>query len=298
MNIGRYAPSAQFTVIALSLLLSGGLVYAAEAVTHPQATPASVVAQDSPAQPSDADNWEAALYAIQAANASSSLVAPSASSVNQLLQAAQSPNLTETVGKTLFINLSNAKSQGMGDDIPTQEQILAASQAQIKSQAVATLYTMQDLTIVPTTPASEHTFGNAVMEVFTAHPAASQGDTFVAIGAAVDNSDASQLDKLSHIKAAYAAVTADLLALPVPQTLAPLYLLVINDMVHVTGSYDDMAVMLNDPLRGIAGFQTYQSSLTEAGRLFTNIAQDLAKDGILFTKGEPGSAWSAYLSPQ
>ncbi len=142
-----------------------------------------------------------------------------------------------------------------------------------------------------------HAYGNAVIRVFNAHPTASQGQTFIILGTAVDNNDSAELQKLTPIKAAYAAVTADLRALPVPQTLAPFHLLLLNDFVRVTASYDDMQTMITDPLRGVAGFQAYQSSLAEGSRVFTNIAQALSKDGILFSKDEPGAAWSAFVSP-
>lgn len=298
MSFSRYLPSAQFSVITLSLLLSGGLVYGAERIAHPRTTPAVVSAVGAPSQPSDASNWEAALYAIQAANASTSLNASDPVAVRQMLAEAQSNNLTETVGKTLLINLGNANSQGLGSDVPTQEQIIAAAQAQIKNQTTATLYTLGKLNVVADSSASLHTYGNAVLQVFTEHPAASQASTFEAIGTAVDTSSNAQLQKLTAIKAGYAALTNDLAALPVPKTLAPFHLVIVNDFVRITASYDNMQAMLADPLRGIAGFQTYQTSLAEAGKMFTSIAQNLTKNGILFTKGEPGSAWSAILSPQ
>src|ERR1700719_4414261 len=124
MNLGRYAPSTQFTGIALSILLSAGMVYASERITHPPPRTATLASDQTPTQPSDSTDWQAALYASQASNASSSLTAPSASTVDQFLAAAKSSNLTDTVGRTLLINLSNAKSQGLGDDIPTQNQII------------------------------------------------------------------------------------------------------------------------------------------------------------------------------
>ncbi len=298
MDIRRYAPSAQFTVITFSVLFSAGLVYAADLVVHPKEAPASLSATVAPAQPSDSAGWEAALYQIQANNASTSLSAPDPGAVQQMLAAAQSNNVTDTVAKTLLINLSSAKSQGLGSDIPTQDQILAAAQAQIKSQVSLQLYTLAKLNKVPDTKDSLHSYGNALIQVFSAHPSASQVDTFTAIGAAVDSQNKAQLQKLVSIKAGYAALTADLAAMPVPQTLAPFHLGIVNDFVRITASYDDMQAMISDPIRGIQGFQTYQSSLTDSGKMFTSVAQNLSKDGILFNKDEPGSAWSAVLSPQ
>lgn len=298
MPFSRYLPSAQFSVIALSLLVSGGLVYGAERIAHPRATPATVNTVTTNTQTGDAADWEASLYAIQAANASTSLSTPDPVAVAQMLAAAQSNNITDTVGKTLLINFGNANSQGLGSDVPTQDQLIAAAQAQIKNQAAVSLYTLGKLNTVGDSNASLHTYGNALMQVFSEHPTASQADTFTTIGNAVDTNSSTQLQKLNSIKAGYAALTNDLLTMPVPKTLAPFHLVIVNDFVRITASYDNMKEMLTDPLRGIAGFQTYQTSLAEVGRMFTSIAQNLSKNGIIFTKGEPGSAWSAILSPQ
>lgn len=296
MSIRRYLPSVKLVSIVLSLALSVGLVFAADRLTN-RAAPGATVATDS-TSPATADaGWEAALYAVQANNASSTFAAPDPNFVSSLLEDAQSSNVTDTVGKTILINISNAKSQGLGNDIPTQEQIVAVAASQIDGGKDLVLYRLSDIRIVAVNSASLHTYGNALMQVFTDNPSASQSDTFMAISAAVDKGSEQELKKLVYIKAGYAALTADLLALPVPQTLAPLHLLVVNDFVHITASFDDMRAMATDPLRGIAGLQAYQSSLAEVGRVFTNIAQALNKGGIIFSKDEPGSAWSAFISP-
>src|ERR1700729_2949876 len=104
MRIGRYAPSSQFTFIALSLLLSAGLVYGAIRVTHPPLPATAVESDQTPTDSSDSSTWEAALYASQAANASTSLAAPSTDVVDQFLAAAKSSNVTDTVARTIFIN--------------------------------------------------------------------------------------------------------------------------------------------------------------------------------------------------
>lgn len=298
MNLGRYLPSAQFTVIAISLLASGGLVYGAELYANPPATAAVVSTAASPAQQADAANWEATLYTIQAENASSSLSSPAPQTVDEMLAAAQSNNITDTVGKTILINLSNAKSQGLGDDTPTQEQIISAAAAQVAATKPTTQYTAADLTIVPDSSASLKAYGNAVIQVLNDNPAASQEATLTAIDNATHSNDASQLAPLQSVGAAYQSITNGLLATPVPQTLSPLHLSIVNSYASIAASYSDMEATMSDPLRGIVGLQTYEAQLSELGRVFTNVAQDLSKDGILFNKDEAGSAWSVFLSPQ
>ncbi|HEY5383055.1 MAG TPA: hypothetical protein VIJ88_00670 [Candidatus Paceibacterota bacterium] len=295
MNVGRYAPSAQFTAIVVSLLVAGGLVYAAELVTRPPQT--SVAVSTAPAQPDDSANWEAALYAIQAQNASTSLSAPNPQTVQQMLAAAQSSNVTDTVGKTILINLSNAKSQGLGDDTPTQDQIISAAAAQIAATKPS-LYTTADLNIVDDSDASLKAYGNAVIQVLDNNATASEQATLLAIDTATNKNDATALQALVPIGAAYRAITLQLLALPVPKTLSPFHLSMVNSYATIAAAYPDMQATLTDPLRGIVGIQTYEAQLDLLAKVFTNIAQDFSKDGILFNKGEPGAAWSAVFLPQ
>jgi hypothetical protein len=293
MKLARYAPSGQFTVIALSLLISGGLVYAAERVTHPASSAALAV--EAGTNTSDADNWQAALYEIQAQNASTSLTTPNQQTVSQMLQAAQSGNITDSVGKTLLINLSNAKAQGLGDDIPTQDQIVAAAAAQIAASKPAS-YTVRDLTVVKDSNDSLKTYGNSVIQILTNHQDASEKATLLAVSTATDHNDPSQLKKLPAIAAAYKAILSELLATPVPQTLSPLHVAIINSYSVIVAAYPDMQVSLSDPLRGIVGLQTYEAQLDTLIRLYTNIAGNLNKDGILFSKSEPGSVWQSFLT--
>jgi hypothetical protein len=297
LRIGQYAPSSKFTGIAISLLLAGGLVYAANWVTHPHASTAAIVSEQT-AQPRDSTDWEAALYASQAANASSSLVAPSTDVVNKFLAAAKSSNLTDTVARTMLINITNAKSQGLGDDVPTQDQIIATAAAQVASeQPSANNYAYSDLVIVPSSKSTLHTFGNSVMQALSTHPAASEQATLLAIDEIVEGGDKSKASTLVTIGASYKAIATDLIKIPVPQTLAPLYLQAINNFVATAATYTNIQTVGTDSVRGLSGMQAYENLMDANARVFTNIAEGLQKDGILFTKDEPGQSWSVLLPP-
>jgi hypothetical protein len=296
MDVRRYLPSAKLVSIVFSLALSVGLVFAADRLTHRTALPVSL-GVDSNSSVNENSDWEAALAAIQAQNASSTFATPDPNFVENLLQAAKSPNVTETVGKTLLINLSNAKSQGLGDDIPTQNQIISAAMAQIKNQQYTPAYTTADLTIVPASNSSLHAYGNGVMKALSAHPEASEQATLLSIDYAVEGGDKTQGAKLASIGAAYKAAATDLLAVPVPQTLAPLHLEIVNNLLRVSATYADMQTITSDPLRGLAALQAYETLMDEGARVFTYVAQTLSKGGILFSKDEPGSAWSIFVSP-
>lgn len=288
-------PSAKFAVMVGALALSGGLVVAAQYVTRPAEDAAQLAGSGDTDQAVQAASWQAALQDVEAQSGIKAPEAPSADTVGSLLTAAQSTNLTTQVGRTLLINLSNANSQGLGSDIPTQDQLIAQAAAQISAEAGAVAYSSADITAIDKTPATLRAYGNAVMVVLAAHPQASAQNTYLAVGTAGDSQSPAALAQLKAISAAYRAIADDLIHTPVPKTLSPLHLQLANDFATLSATYPDMATMLEDPLRGLSGVQRYAALLGEAQRVLTNIAQQLSKDGILFSKDEPGISWSAFL---
>ena len=297
MNPGRYLPSAQFAIIVCSIALSGGLVLAAQYVTHKPVASVHIVSSDSQTAASDAD-WQSTLQAIQGQSSVSAPTPPSPDVVNTLLNAAQTSNLTTTVGRTLLINLSNAKSQGLGSDIPTQDQLIEAAKEQIDIPPTAPQYATADLTVVGQNPATLKAYGNGVMQAINNHPKAAYNAVMLAVGKATDNSDPTTLAQLPAIQKEYAALAQDLASVPVPSTLLPFQLKIVNDMSLLAGTFSGMEAVLTDPLRGIAALQSYNSLNNEMERVFINIAQALQQNGILFTKDEPGQAWTQLLSLQ
>jgi len=288
-----YLPSAKFVVMVGSLGLSGGLVLAAQYATRPTTSSLNASVSDANTQAVD---WQASLREVEAQSGVQAPQAPNPSTVNTLLYEADSSNLTTSVGRKLLINLSNATSQGLGQDDPTQNQLIAQAAAQINASASSTSYTAADLSVVPPTRTSLAAYGNGVMSILLAHPEASAQSTFVAVGQAGDSGSKDSLNSLTSIERGYRAIAQELLALPVPQTLAPLHLQLVNDYEAMAAAYPDMRTITDDPLRGLAAVQRYSGLMDEARRVFTNIAQTLNKDGILFNKDEPGSNWTAFLS--
>lgn len=299
MKLRQYLPSAQFSVLVVSVALSVGLVFLADAVTRPPAQPSTVAAVDSDQTTNqDESQWQSTLAAVQDSQTLGSLpTPPDETLVNGLLQGAQSNNITESIGRSLLVKITNAKAQGLGDDIPTQNQLISEATKQLSQKTPTKTYSQSDLVVVADTSTNQHTFGNAVMSTLAAHPGANMAQTLYLIGQTTDNNDPAQAKKLGLMGDQYRALTNDLARVPTPKTLVPLYLVVVNNYAKITDTFDDMQTMISDPLRGLAGIQQYQSLTDETQRMFTNIAQALHKNGILFTKDEPGAVWS-FLAEQ
>jgi len=288
VTIRTYLPSAQFAVLIGAVALSAGLVYAAQRFTQPPSYSAALTTDSGAAENS---LWQEELLAI----AGSSTPPGAGGDVNALITAAQTKNLTESVGRTLLLNLSAAQGQGMTNDEPTQNAILSAALNQVASTS-APAYTIGNLIVVTDSPETLRAYGNGVMAAVNAHPKASYPRVALAIGAAVDNSDASQGAVLLAAAADYRALAKELATLPVPASLQIQHVNMINNFAAEANACADMAAILPDPLRGLQGFQNYQAKITDNMAVFTSIGATLSNNGILFSKDEPGSAWATLRS--
>ncbi len=293
MSLASYLPSSQFSTIAGSLTLAAVLIIGAQYVTHAP-SPAPMVAVEQTGGPTQ--DWRAALDAIQA-QAPSLPPAPSAEVTQNLLAGAKSSNLTDTVARSLLVNLSSANSQGLGADTPTQDNIIASAVAQLPPTTPAKIFRSADLHVVADTKASQQSYGNAVMVALGHHTSATSKATLYAVSQALDTGDASHLDALVGLQAEYGALADELAALPIPQTLVPLHLQALNDLELIVTSFNQLKLVLKDPLQSLQGLQNYNQHIGEVGRVFTSIAESFNKNGILFTKDSPGAAWAVFIAP-
>lgn len=292
MNLPQYLPSSQFSLIVFSITAAGGLILGAQYLTRPPTeSPQVVVAQkDSPET-----DWKAELDAIQA-EAPGLPQTPSPETVSTLLEAAKSSNYTDTAARSLLIKLADAGSQGMGGDIPTQEKLINEVTNNVPQIKTKKIYTAKDITSVVDTKEAQKKYGNKVMEILGRHAGATSEATLLAISKATDNSDPRELAPLHEIQQEYESLLYDLADVGVPATLVPLHIQALNTLGVIVATFDDMKLVLTDPLRGLNGIRQYQTQLGQVGRVFISIAEILLKNGILFSKEEPGSAWAAFLS--
>lgn len=292
MNVQHYLPSSQFSLIVLSIAGSGALILGAQYLTRPPTEAPTVVVAQKDATETD---WKAELDAIQA-EIPGLPQAASAETVSTLLEAAKSSNYTDTAARSLLIKLADAGSQGMGADIPTQERLINDVTSNVPQIKTKKTYTTADISSVIDGKEAQKKYGNRVMEILGRHAGATSEATLFAISKATDNSDPKELLPLPSIQQEYELLTNELSSIEVPATLVPLHLQALNTLGVIAATFDDMKLVLTDPLRGLNGIRQYQIQLGQVGRVFISIAEILVKNGILFTKEEPGATWAAFLS--
>ncbi len=293
MRIKEYLPSVQFSLFIFSVLVAGGLVAVADKTT--QTTPGGITTAAAPTGLHT--NWRAALDTIQAQQASRLPAPPNQNNVEAMRSAAESNNVTDSVARTLLVNLTTAKAQGLGSDTPTQNQLISEAVSQLQ-KTQTNQYSQKNLIIVADSPATQRAYGNALASVLIQNASNSYADTMIIIDNVATQENPAELKKLAAIEKEYRSLANDLALTAVPKTLSPFHLQLVNNFSTMADSYQAMALLLTDPLQGLAGIQQYQTLTQETLKVFISIAQALGKNGILFSKDEPGSAWSALLSVQ
>lgn len=296
MSARTYLPSAQLSLFVVSVAIAGGLILLAKETGD---TKGGQIASVSPPASTETLDWQETLQTVQGDSGITAPAPADAATVSALRGVAQqTQSLTDAVSRTLLVDLTNAKIQGLGSDIPTQNQLVASAISQIDTQKPATLYTQTDLTITANTLEAQKAYGNELAIVIARNGGTSYIDTMVAIDNATSQNDASHLQTLPSIAISYQTIAKALLRVPVPQTLAPFHLQLVNNFQKISNGYASMGVILTDPLRGLTAVKDYQVLTQETLLVFINIGQTLNKNGILFTKDEPGSAWGVLVSAQ
>lgn len=299
MKAGKYLPSRQFGVIVASLALAAGLVYAAQAFTETHGHSA-LVADTSAPSAATATDWRESLASIQQASGISLPQAPDQNTVDALLQSVKSSNITDTISRSLLVNLTNAAGQGLGGDAPTQNQLLQDALSRIQTPTPKNPYTADDLAVVADSATAMRAYANslATIVIDAGQNNNDYADTLIAIDAATTQNSDAGLKTLSRTQAHYEKIAASIAALPVPRTLEPFHLQLVKNFSEIASLYPAIEAMISDPVAGLAAIQQYNTLTAQTGTVFINIAQAFSKNDILFTKDEPGALWASFLQEQ
>lgn len=327
MDIRPYLPSRHFSLLVGSFVLAGLLVYGASFFGKGGTVDSFVATSERSnigGADSDADglaDWEEAIRGTNRDNPDSDedgtldkeeielgrnplKAGPNDSTVSKedekfiadLIAAASSTNLTEGVSQTLFAKYIQARKDGSSGDSQTQEQLVQDSIANANVPLRGKMYTIADLTVTNNENETIKTFANTSVRIMRAYPDATFAETVRALSIAIDNNDPRAKERLLTIGRAYQNTARDLAKVPVPESYAQIYLKCINVLENAGASFEDMAVVIEDPVRAVAGLKNYNIMITIGTEFFANIAADMVRKNISFKKDDPGVEWQLYLA--
>lgn len=203
----------------------------------------------------------------------------------------KSDNLTETVSQTLFASYVGLYGSGLISDPLAQERAALDAANQVQLTPRGRVHSQAEIIVVTDKADNYRLFGNNVIRAIQRHETASFPYAGKALAQIVDYENPDDLKGLDTVRDEYYALIEELLLVPVPEPLSSRYLEALNWLDRSAGSFEDMRAFFTDPVRMLAGIRSYQLYLEETTRLFTRIAEELHKKGILFKEGEAGFAW-------
>lgn len=323
MDFRRYLPSSQFLLFAGAVAVSAGLIgYVAfdrEREVDPQALKAAVNASLPDTDEDGMKDWEELVRGTDIHNKDTdadgtsdgdeanqnrdplkpgpddALAPPIAPPDFSIVATSETDNLTESLSQSIFAGYVNLYGEGLTADPLAQERAALSVLDKVQIAARGTAHKPSELTVVSNKDEQYRSFGNEVIRVIERHRTASYARTAYALSQIVDYENPDDVKGLAAVAQEYYELIEGLLQVPVPEKLAPTYLDAINNLEKAAGAFTDMQSFFDDPVRALAGLRAYQLYLTESTRLFTGIAKEFDKEGILFKESEGGSAWKQLL---
>lgn len=199
------------------------------------------------------------------------------SSLNQKLGVTDN-NLTDILSRKTFAGIVGLKQNGALD-----QQSVQNFSEKVFSQAVVIdippRYTLAQITIIDANDKAHiKTYAETLKNISQKYLDATSANELSIVAAALNKNDAKELEKLTPIIASHNAMNKELRAVPVPKGLAVLHLSLVNTYAGAVVALENMAAIVDDPVRGLIGLGQYD----KIGELLPQIGKDMRRYFLSF----------------
>jgi len=200
------------------------------------------------------------------------------SSIKSLSQSISddSTNVTATLSKTLFANFMTLQSSG-GLNSASQETLINNTLANVDPGSIPPKYTIADISVVTSNVSSLRLYGNQLAKTLSDF-----------------NAKMSSVQSNDMALSSYQAMMETVRKISVPGTLGLIHLQILNNLNVAYQSLSVLNNYQNDPAKALIAMNTFKKNGDSAKELFKSIADELEKNGIIFTTNEPGNIWNNY----
>lgn len=201
--------------------------------------------------------------------------------------------LTGKISEQFFESVLRAQMAGIG---ATKQDIVTRTADSIATLSTAdTLYTDQDIIIVPTTDIAIRTYGNSIGLSITRNDIKEGYENELTImQRALQAEDESLLVELVPHTSMYKNLRDEALKIPVPQALAKQHLDLVNTYHALYKSLSDMQLAFTDPMVSLMRIKRYQDDATGLNNALINVYTALIPYAGLFTVDDPAVALVAF----
>ena len=205
----------------------------------------------------------------------------------ELADTTTTSTMTDDVSRTLMSNYLALKQGGTLTN--TSAQNLVESTLSYVGQLDINSIPNQDLLVIPDSGTqSMRDYGEILGLVLKANKPRTPRNEITIIEEAIAQKDPEKLKELEDIATTYKHIAEELAVMPVPQKFTKAHLDMIDGANGMSKGLREIAQVLGDPFRGLAGIQIYQQSGIAFMQAKQATAAYLAQNGIVYKQGSGG----------
>jgi hypothetical protein len=276
-------------LIAGTLLVLGALLVAPDP-TAPQVANAivSVAPERMYIEPSDTDGDGVEDWRADFPEADNRIELPEqkAEEADDLSDYEEPATFTGKFAKAFFTDFIGAKS--LTGTIANRDGFVEAALDSIQGSTRSRIYNRLNVTTIPDSPEAFHRYGNEMATMFAKDTGTDENELYI-LERAVKSQNPSELEKLDPLEEAYAAIVAESLALPVPESLADDHAALVTTLEAIRYDIDAMGRVFEDPLFALARVKQHQDNILGFVGMVKRITTMLLSEGVSYEKDEPGA---------
>lgn len=153
-----------------------------------------------------------------------------------------------------------------------------------------------ELTLVPVTEESMHTYGNSVVEIIKKNSIENEHE-MVILQRALKENDPKILEALEPIRLVYVRMIADTLVIDVPENFAQAHIDLLNAYEKILADIGAAQRAFTDPLYSLARVRLYDKDAEALASAYAAIAELFSQEGIVYANDELGTMFQLFEKP-
>lgn len=267
-------------VILLGVTVGIVLIFGQNTVKSGVKSINTLVAGEKVALPEN-PNWQEDFGKATAGTINSSITLETATS------ASSSQTLTDTVSRSLMANYLVLKQNG-SLDANTAQNLVTNTAGYIQAMKAEKI-TVNALNLIPDNGQKTMTeYGDRLGNIIKSNRPAKSMNEVEIIKSAVQTRNTEEIKELEKIALIYSNIAKDLQKMPVPQKFARAHLDIVNSLLGISASLNQITKIFEDPMQGLAALQTYQESSSTYVSAHKSIIDFLTQNKISYKQGSGG----------
>ncbi len=199
--------------------------------------------------------------------------------------------VTDQIGIQLFESLVRNKNLG---NVQSNDALIAKTTNKLQEFTADTLYTLEDLTILPTTPDAVYTYGNTMGQSIINNDVPDSENELDVLDRAIRTNNETELSKLSPIALMYKKLRDEALATPVPDQFATAHLNTVNAYHVMYRNLTDFQLVYSDPVLALLRIKRYQDDVLALSIALNTLYRTALPYRSLFTEDDPAVVFIAF----